>query len=145
MKALIQKVLWVVVLLTGSATVQAALVVEAGHVRALLPGVASTAAYMTLRNSSPRELVLTSISSPAAAKVTLHNTMNHNGMLHMMSMETLSIPAGGVAVFEAGGMHVMLEELSRALEPGGEVELLLQFANGEEQTITLPVRSVMDE
>ncbi|MES2605093.1 MAG: copper chaperone PCu(A)C [Pseudomonadota bacterium] len=145
MKAFFPKVFFSLVLVAASTLAHAALVVEGGHVRALLPGVNSTAAYMTLRNGGTAELVLTAISSPSATKVTLHNTMNHNGMLHMMSMETLRIPAGGEVVFEAGGMHLMLEELSAGLEPGDEVELVLQFATGENQTITLPVRSVLDE
>ena len=140
-----QKLLCVVAMLAFTGLVQAALVVEGGHVRALLPGVASTAAYMTLRNTGTTELLLTAVSSPAAAKVTLHNTMNHNGMLHMMDMQMLAIPAGGQVVFESGGMHLMLEEISGPLEPGTEVELTLQFANGENEIITLPVRSVLDE
>lgn len=133
-------------LLVASATLaHAELVVEGGHVRAPLPGLTTTAAYMKLRNTGSTELVLTSVSSPMAAKVTLHSTMNHNGMLHMMGMETLSIPAGGEVILEAGGMHMMLENFTTTLEPGSEVELALQFASGDKQSITLPVRSVLDE
>jgi copper(I)-binding protein len=141
------KLYWKILLTTlllACATARAELVVENGHVRASLPGVASTAAYMTLRNTGAAELVLTGITSPAAAKVSLHSTMNHNGMMHMMSMEALSIPAGGEVKLESGGIHMMLEELTARLEPANEVKLSLEFANGDKQEITLPVRSVME-
>jgi periplasmic copper chaperone A len=143
--SLLQKlgVAWLLFASAGSA--QAGLVVEGGHVRASLPGVNSTSAYLSLRNAGTTELVLIAVSSPAAAKVTLHNTMNHDGMLHMMSMATLSIPAGSGVEFTTGAMHLMLEELTATLEVDNEVELRLLFANGEQQTIKLPVRSVLDE
>lgn len=128
-----------------STLVHADLVVEGGHVRALPPGVASTSAYMTLKNSEPRARVLVGVSSPAAARVTLHSTMNHNGMLHMQHLENLTIPAGGSVSLEVGGTHLMLEELSWVLEPGSEVELVLLFADGQQETISLVVKSVLDE
>ena len=141
----IVKILFSTFLLMTSAVAQAELVVEAGSVRASLPGVSSTAAYMTLRNTGKTEQVLVAITSPVAAKVTLHSTMNHNGMMHMMSMETLSIAAGGEVKLESGGTHMMLEELNQTLEPANQVELVLEFENGEKQKITLPVRSVMEQ
>jgi copper(I)-binding protein len=134
-----------VALLLASAVARADLIVEGGHVRALPPGVANTSAYMTLKNPESQAKVLISVSSPAAARVTLHSTMNHNGMLHMQHLDDLTIPAGGSVALEAGGTHLMLEELAAVLEPGSEVELVLVFADGQQETITLPVKSVLDE
>jgi copper(I)-binding protein len=128
-----------------SAAALADLVVEEGHVRALPPGVTNTSAYMTLRNTGSQPRVLVSASSSAAARVTLHSTMNHNGMLHMQQMENLTIPAGGSVSLEPGTTHLMLEDLTSELEPGSQVELVLVFADGEQETIALPVKSVLDE
>lgn len=134
-----------VALFMASGAVYADLVVEGGHVRALPPGVAGTSAYMTLRNTDAQAKVLVSVNSPVAASVTLHSTMNHDGMLHMQHLDNLSIPANGSVSLEPGGTHLMLEELTMELEPGSEVDLVLVFADGQQETITLPVKSVLDE
>jgi copper(I)-binding protein len=128
-----------------SSGLQAELVVEDAWVRGLPPGVANTAAYMTLRNTGRDDLVLTGATSPLAASVQLHNTMDHGGMLHMMHVDKLVVPAGANVKLASGGMHLMLMELSAMPQPGMDVELTLQFADGSSQTLQLPVRSVLDE
>lgn len=135
----------VMYLVCGSTGVMADLVVEGGHVRALLPGSTNTSAYMTLVNTAPQPMILASANSPAARKVTLHSTMNHNGMLHMQQMDNLTIPGNGSVSLAPGGAHLMLEELIEELEPGSQVELVLVFADGQQETVTLPVKSVLDE
>jgi periplasmic copper chaperone A len=133
-------------LLWCTATVaRADLEVENAWVRGLPPGVANTAAFMTLRNTGSVELVLTGAESPLAASVSLHGTMNHDGVLHMMEVTSLAIPAGGVLRLESGGTHLMLEGIGATLVPGTEVALTLLFSGGAQQTLLLPVRSVLDE
>jgi copper(I)-binding protein len=128
-----------------SVTVFAELVVENGYVRGLPPGVDTTSAYMTLRNTGDTDLELTGAASPIAGEVTLHTTMNHDGMLHMQHVESVSIPARGELLLESGGLHLMLAELKQSVVEGTNVELTLQFANGTTHQLSLPVRSVLDE
>ena len=128
-----------------SSAVSAELVVEDAYVRGLPPGVDNTSAYMTLRNTGDVDLELTGASSPGVSEVTLHTTMNHNGMLHMQHVTAANIPAHGELVLESGGMHLMLTGLKQGLVAGSQVELTLQFADGSERKLELPVRSVLDE
>lgn len=128
-----------------SPSVLADLVVEAAYVRGLPPGVANTAAYMTLRNTGIADVVLTGAATPVAGSVTLHSTMDHDGMLHMMPLQNVRIPAGGALLLQSGGTHLMLEDLSQTPLPGSEVQLTLQFADGTTQVVNLPVKSVLDE
>lgn len=132
-------------LLLAAAVVQAELVVEDAWVRGLPPGVANASAYMTLRNTGNEDLVLTGAASPIAGSVQLHDTMNHDGMLHMMHVDKVTIPAGAELRLESGGKHLMLMQLKATPAPGTEVELTLEFADGSEQVLKLPVRSVLDE
>ncbi len=127
-----------------SAVAVAEITVTDGHVRAPIPGAAFTAAYMTLRNTSAEDMRLERVTTAAAAGVTLHNTMNHNGMLHMMGMASLTIPANGSVVLQEGGIHLMLDSPLATLLPGTTAELTLHFANGSELMISLPVRSVLE-
>ena len=123
----------------------AEIVVEGAYVRGLPPGVDNTSVYMTLRNTGDVDLELTGASSPIAANVMLHTTMNHNGMLHMQHVTSVSVPANGELVLESGGLHLMLTELKQSPAVGSEVELTLQFADGTTRQLSLPVRSVLDE
>jgi periplasmic copper chaperone A len=128
-----------------SAEACAELLVDNAWVRGLPPGVANASAYMTLTNTGNEDIVLTGASSPIAGSVLLHSTMNHDGMLHMTEVETLTIPAGAEVRLESGGTHLMLTALKQTPTPGTDVELTLEFADGETRALQLPVRSVLDE
>lgn len=115
------------------------------YVRGLPPGVANTAAYMTLRNTGASNVDLVAVHSDIAANTMLHSTMNHEGMLHMVHVDKVSIPAGGEARLASGGLHIMLMQLREHPAPGSSVPLLLQFSDGSELQVAAPVRSVLDE
>jgi copper(I)-binding protein len=131
--------------LFATAPLYAEVIVEDAWIRGLPPGVPNASAYMTLTNTGTEEVVLTGATSPIAGSVILHGTMNHDGVLHMMHLQSAAIPAGGEFKLESGGTHLMLMELKEAPAPGTEVELTLQFADGTSQALRLPVRSVLDE
>lgn len=129
----------------GAAAATADVDVVDPYVRGLPPGVTNTAAYMTLRNSGSSDVELTGVSSPLAGSAMLHDTMNHDGMLHMMHVAKVNIPAGGETRLASGGLHIMLMELREQPAAGTVVELQLQFSDGSELTVSAPVRSVLDE
>jgi len=139
------RVLAAVPALLLSSFLHAELLVEDAWVRGLPPGVANTSAYMTLRNPSGDDVVLTGASSPLAGQVQLHMTANHDGTLHMTHVETLTIPARDEVRLQSGGIHLMLMQLKSAPVTDSEVELTLHFDDGTSQTLQLPVRSVLDE
>ena len=135
--------LMVLTLLSVSATASAELVVEAGYVRASLPGSTTTSAYMALKNTGDAELVVTSANSPAAGLISFHSTMNHDGMMHMMDMESLKIAAHQSLKLESGGTHLMLENMPAMLAVDSKVELVFRFADGKKKSVSLPVQSVL--
>ncbi len=138
-----KKFIAMVVFALGAAIARAELVVESGFVRASLPASNSTSAYMTLNNTGDADILISGVTTAAAGKVSFHGTMNHEGMMHMMEMENLKIAAHKSLVLESGGMHMMLENMTVALTAGSKVELVLQFADGRNKTISLPVQSVL--
>lgn len=139
------KTICALALLSVSVGLQAELVVDDAWVRGLPPGVANTAAYMTLRNTGNKDVVLTGAASPIAGSVQLHDTMDHGGMLHMAHVESLTVPAGGEVKLASGGLHLMMMELTAMPAPDSKVELTLQFSDGTRLALLLPVRSVLDE
>jgi|Laugrespbdmm15sn_2_1035079.scaffolds.fasta_scaffold52660_2 copper(I)-binding protein len=142
---LFKQLLSTILAMSLATPVLAELVAENAYVRGLPPGVDNTSAYMTLKNPGTAAVELVGAVSPVAGSVMLHTTMNHDGMLHMQHVSSATIPAQGELVLESGGMHLMLMQLQQAPKPGEQVELTLQFADGSTQTLSLPVRSVLDE
>jgi copper(I)-binding protein len=120
------------------------ILVTKGYVRGLPPGVANTAAFMTIENLGSEDLVLTGATTPIAESVSIHETMSDNGMVSMAHQMALVIPAKGKAVLESGGLHLMLMGL-KGVVPEQEVSLTLEFQSGSDLTISLPVVSVLDE
>lgn len=133
------------VLLSFCSAALAEIEVSDAYVRGLPPGVVNTSAYMTLRNTGTAAVDLTGARSSIATSVTLHDTMNHEGMLHMTHVNKATVPAGGELVLMSGGMHLMLMQLSEQPAVGSAVELVLQFSDGSELSVQAPVRSVLDE
>ena len=135
--------------LLAAALVQAAsagdIQVAEGHVRALPPTVRNTAAYLRLQNRADEPLVLIGARSDAAASVSLHESYQQDGQMSMRRVRAAEVPAGGELRLEAGGRHLMLMGLDEPLARGDTVQLTLLFRGGLEKTVSLPVRSVLDQ
>ena len=51
----------------------------------------------------------------------------------------LALAAGETVTFEPGGYHVMLLDIAEPLEVGDEIELTLEFAESDSETLTVQV------
>jgi copper(I)-binding protein len=98
------------------------------------------AAYMLILNGLEEDVQVVSATSPAAAVVELHETIDDNGVMRMVPQpEGFAVPAGGSVELMPGGKHVMLIDLVDPLETGEEIEITLNFNNGESIDLTVPV------
>jgi copper(I)-binding protein len=104
-----------------------------------ISGKAMTASFMTIMNHSDKDVTLLGGSSPVAGIVEIHEVLN--GQMVPMA-GGLSIPANGQVELRMGGYHVMLLELDHKLAAGEEVEVTLEFSNGEKTTYTAPVKAI---
>lgn len=102
-----------------------------------------TGSFMTISNSSDEDVTLTGGSSDAAGIIEIHEVID--GTMTAMS-DGLVIPAKGSVKLRMGGYHVMLMELTEKLAPGDEVDVTLEFSNGEKVDYTAPVKEIaMDD
>ena len=103
--------------------------VEGAWVR--LPAVSGRpgAAYFTIRGGSKGDTLL-QVSTPAALRTELHETMDHEGAKSMRPIRDVAVPAGGTLAFAPGGKHVMLFDLGPQVKPGDTIPLSLAFAGG---------------
>lgn len=112
---------------------------ESGDAMAMGP---MTGAFMTLTNNGDSDVSLVGGSTPMAGIVEIHEVVD--GLMQPKAGGVV-IPAGGTAMLEPGADHMMLMDLSGALEPGDEVQITLEFSDGSTQTILAPVKMVNAE
>jgi copper(I)-binding protein len=121
----------------ASATLEA----RAAWARAADSGMV-TAVYLVLRNGEAAAVTLTGESSPVAESVSLHETMQMNGMVHMMPLDTAQvIAAGDSLVLAEGAKHLMVSGLRRTLAAGDSLPLTLRFAGGRTLQVRAAVRA----
>lgn len=128
--------------LAAQAQDSAAVTVDDAYARAVPPGQANSAVFMTLTNGSDQARALTQAASPVAENVELHTHTEEGGMMRMRRVERIDIPAGDSVALKPGGHHIMLIGLKGDLEPGGTVELTLTFDDGSDIQVQAPIRKV---
>jgi periplasmic copper chaperone A len=106
------------------------------------PGVDVAAAYLTLHNGGTQPLVITGVRSPRAAQAMIHESTLVNGESSMRPHERLELRAGETVRLAPGGLHIMLQGLTRPLTPGEEVPLVLLLAGGASVTVMARVRAL---
>lgn len=90
-----------------------------------------TGAFGTLGNSTDADLDVTSASSPASARMELHEVADENGTMVMRPVEGgFVVPAGGDLTLQPGGYHLMLMDVTEPIEPGDDVSFTVTCANG---------------
>ena len=110
-----------------------------GWINNLPPSIPMRAGYMLLQNDSDNPVTITRIESSAFGSVEMHQTRNEHGLMKMVEISSIEIPADGRAELKPGGMHLMLMQPQIALPPGTEVPLTLYFEDGGQLDVRLKV------
>ena len=110
-------------------------------VRAMAPGVANTAAYLTVANGGSKPDRLLSASCVCARSMEIHISHVMNGMAMMMPSGPVAIPAGGEARFAPGGQHLMILGLKAPLRDGAVQEIDLKFEHAGVVKASFEVKS----
>lgn len=99
------------------------------------PGAKIGAVYFrALRNSGRQPDRLISASTPAAARVEIHESVIDNaGVMRMRELESIDLPARKeVRPRHQGHLHLMLIDLKAPLENGGRFPIRLKFERSGE-------------
>jgi hypothetical protein len=95
-----------------------------------LPANLPAGGYLTLVNESARTVTLVAVHSPAYASVALHRTLTSGGTARMVPVAGISVPAHATLDFASLGYHLMLTQARQPVQPGQQLPLRLQFADG---------------
>lgn len=118
--------------------------VENAYARATPPNLPNSAAFMEIKNESTQDIALVWAKSTASNVVELHTHDMKNGVMTMYQVPKIELKANSTTVLQPGGFHVMLIDLvQKPLKENDEITLTLGFSNGEEQTLKIPVKTVM--
>lgn len=120
---------------------QTALTARDAWVREAPASRPTSAAYLVLENTSATDIVVVSASTPAAKVVELHEMRDEDGKMRMRKVEKIVVPAKGTVTLKPGGLHVMLFELTGALEAGKLVPFTFTLADGKTLTVEAQVRT----
>jgi|SRR5687768_13858726 len=100
-----------------------------------------TGGYVLLHNRADSAVALTAVRSPIAKTIELHSISERDGVMRMVRVEKITVPARDKVALEPGGYHLMLFELTRVLAPGDRVTLTFVFDNGREVDVVFDVKA----
>ena len=95
---------------------------------------------MTIVNDSAKPITITGVSSPAFRMIEMHRTQIQDGIARMVEQQQLKIDASDRLVLEPGSYHLMLMMPGKVPQEDERVELTLEFADGQNRTISAIVR-----
>lgn len=104
-----------------------ALEVSAAWARASLSSNNNSAAYMSINNPTNKQMTILGASAAAVANnVELHKSfVDESGVSRMVSIDKIVVPANSAISLAPGGIHIMLFDLKRKLNPGDSFKIIL--------------------
>ena len=116
---------------------------ENAWIRSPLPGQSVTAGYCDIVNRGSRAVAIVGFSGSVSGtvRVEMHETTDHDGMVRMRPLKSLTIAPNTTVSLVPGGKHLMLFGLHGKAE---QVTLAAVFADQSELAVTfsiVPLRS----
>ena len=109
-------------------------------IRSAPPGVTSMAAYMSLTNTSDKDIIIKEIEAPDFAMAMIHDTVIEDGVASMDHLDTLVVKAGEEVALAPLQKHIMLMRPNRNLNKGSVSRLVLIDQQGTRYPILIEVR-----
>jgi len=135
-----KKLFFFLLVLTGISFGQPVLKIENPWVRAVPPTAKNSALFMVIKNEGSEPDVLVGVKSDVAKMVSIHRTVNKDGVMKMVHTDHIKIPAGSKVELKPGGYHIMLMGLKRPVKEGDLLDFTLLFKKSGEIKIKAPVK-----
>lgn len=98
------------------------------------------AAYFIVQNHGKEADRLLGADTDRAASAEVHQHVEKDGMMKMVKVEGVDIPAGGKIVFAPGQYHLMLFGLKKPLADGERFPLTLHFQKAGDVKVEVAVQ-----
>lgn len=107
--------------------------------RATPPNITTSAIYLTIKNPTQNNLVVTGVRSPISKRIELHKTKINDGVMQMRKIDQIEISANSVFELKPHGTHVMIFDLQTALKTGDELSIELILKDSSPISVQVPV------
>lgn len=116
--------------------------IEKPWARATAPGASVGGGYLVIRNKGAAGDRLVGVTSPASARVEMHEMAMEKDVMRMREVKGVDVPAKKSVEFRPGGFHLMLMELKAPLRQGDKVPVTLRFEKAGEVKTELVVEDL---
>lgn len=86
-----------------------------------------TAAFFKINNGTPNDCVLSSVTAEGYGVAELHTHREEAGVMKMVKVDSITVPAGGTHELARGGDHIMFMKPAAKIEQGQTVNAVLDF------------------
>lgn len=117
------------------------LLIEKPWARATPPGAAVGGGYLTIRNKGAAGDRLVGVTSPASARMEIHEMAMEKDVMRMREVKGIDVPAKGAVELKPGGYHLMFMELKAPLKTGEKVPVTLRFEKSGEVKVDFSVEA----
>jgi len=133
--ALLVGVLW-----CNAAQAAGRLEIEQAWIRSAPPGAMMLAGYAVMSNSGDAPVTVIGAESADFGAVSLHQSIEENGVEHMRPLGTFAIAPGASVAFVPGAKHLMLMRPVRELKSGDVVRIHIDSETGDGARADFTVR-----
>lgn len=98
--------------------------------KATPPHVKNSAAFMDIKNNTDKNIKLIAASSNISKTAELHTHKHAEGMMQMIQVDDIEIPAKSEVNLKPGGLHVMFMNIFAPVKDGDKIDITLEFDNG---------------
>lgn len=106
--------------------------VQQGWIRLLPGGMPMHAGFGRIDNRCPQPITITGAKSASYGEVELHESRVVDGVNRMRQLKELRIAPKDAATFKPGGMHLMLMDPVKPVQPGTRIAIVFTLADGRE-------------
>lgn len=128
------------VLASQTAVAAGRLEIRGAWIRTAPPGAMMLAGYATLHNGGDAPLTVIGAGSEAFGDVSLHESVEVDGVARMKALSEVEIPPGASVVFAPGGKHLMLMRPKGEVKAGESIKIRIETKSGEGASADFVVR-----
>jgi len=128
------------VLASQTATAAGRLEIRGAWIRTAPPSAMMLAGYATLHNGGDAPLTVTGASSDAFGDVSLHESIEVDGVARMKALGEIEIAPGASVVLAPGGKHLMLMRPKQEIKTGESIKIRVETKSGESASADFVVR-----
>ena len=97
--------------------------------------------FLQLNNHGDTEDALIAAETPIAGRVELHNHIMQEGVMKMVKVSEINVPANGSVSLEPGSFHLMIFNPTQVLKEGDRFPVTLTFKHAGKVDVEVAVES----